>query len=32
METLSKVAVAKDDVLRLLTARPTTTLGAMLTV
>src|SRR5690242_13227428 len=32
IETLSKVAVAKEDVLRLLTARPTYTLGAMVTV
>jgi hypothetical protein len=32
METLSKVALANDDVLRLLTAKPTYTLGAMTTV
>ena len=31
-ETLSKVAVANDDVLRLLTAKPTYTPGAMVTV
>ena len=31
-ETLSKVAVAKEDVVRLLTAKPRETLGAMLSV
>ena len=31
-ETLSKVAVAREAVVRLLTAKPTYTLGAMLTV
>ena len=32
MDTLSKVAVANDDVLRLLTAKPTYTFGAIVTV
>ncbi len=31
-DTLSKVAVAKEDVLRLLTAKPAYTFAAMLTV
>ena len=32
MDTLSKVAVAKEEVVRLLTASPTYAFGAMLTV